>query len=192
MEQLVQDIQLEMTSALEQMEGEHGGRFIFDKWNRKEGGFGCSAVLQEGQVFEKAGVNVSIIESPAPKQMLNHMRARKLSNLDVDKEYDMFVAGVSMVVHPHNPMCPTFHANYRYFELRPKGSSSDAEPLSSWFGGGCDLTPSYLFNEDAIHFHRVIKDTCDKHDVGYYPRFKKWCDEYFVNTHRGESRGHRF
>jgi coproporphyrinogen III oxidase len=189
MEELVQEIQKRMTSELEQIEGSQGSKFIFDKWKRKEGGFGCSAVLQEGKVFEKAGVNVSIIRSAAPKPMLQQMRARKTIAIREDEEYDMFVAGVSMVIHPHNPHCPTFHANYRYFELRPNGSDPNSKPTAAWFGGGCDLTPSYLYEEDAVHFHKVIKDVCDKHDLGYYPRFKKWCDEYFMNTHRGESRG---
>jgi coproporphyrinogen III oxidase len=183
METLVTDVQARMTSLLSLIDGKE---FYFDRWTRKQGGFGCSAVLQNGNVFEKAGVNVSIIKSSAPPAMLKQMRARKSMDIDESKEYDMFVAGVSMVVHPWNPKAPTFHANYRYFELVEKGQS---EPSASWFGGGCDLTPSYLFEEDAKWFHKVIKDVSDRHDVGYYPKFKKWCDEYFHNTHRGERRG---
>jgi coproporphyrinogen III oxidase len=98
---------------------------------------------------------------------------------------DFFAAGLSIVLHPKNPMAPTVHLNYRYFETaNPDGSSN-----AWWFGGGSDLTPSYLFDEDAIHFHSLLKGACDKHDKAYYPRFKKWCDEYFNNKHRGESRG---
>jgi coproporphyrinogen III oxidase len=82
------------------------------------------------------------------------------------------------------PNCPS-----RYFELKEKGSKPDAPPTHSWFGGGCDLTPSYLFEEDAVHFHKEIKQVCDKHNPSYYPKFKKWCDEYFLNKHRGEARG---
>jgi coproporphyrinogen III oxidase len=113
------------------------------------------------------------------------MRADHKS-LDPDVEsLDYFVAGLSVVMHPSNPMAPTVHFNYRYFETaNPDGSSN-----SWWFGGGCDLTPCYLFDEDAIHFHKTIKEACDKHDKGYYPRFKKWCDEYFYNKHRAEGRG---
>ncbi|KAI8920554.1 Coproporphyrinogen III oxidase [Entophlyctis helioformis] len=188
METLVKKIQSDMVAALEEVEGPDGARFLHDSWERKEGGYGTSCVLQDGKVFEKAGVNVSIIASPAPKAMLAQMRARK-DSLKADGDLKMFVAGVSMVVHPHNPMAPTFHANYRYFELRDVNADADAEPVAAWFGGGCDLTPTYLFEEDAVHFHQVIKDTCDLHDPAYYPRFKKWCDEYFNNTHRGERRG---
>ncbi|KAI8903280.1 Coproporphyrinogen III oxidase [Gorgonomyces haynaldii] len=187
MENLVTRLQSDFTHQLEALEGPEGSKFLHDRWQRKEGGYGTSMVLQGGRVFEKAGVNVSIIQSPAPKRMLEQMRARKSDKIDIDsKEYDMFVAGISTVVHPHNPMAPTFHANYRYFELKEKGSDNIA---CSWFGGGADLTPSYLFEEDAVHFHKTIKQACDKHDASYYPRFKKWCDQYFVNTHRGESRG---
>ncbi|KAJ3274704.1 Coproporphyrinogen-III oxidase [Terramyces sp. JEL0728] len=174
MEQLVKDIQKEMVSGLEAFEGPDGKKFELDSWTRKEGGYGISAVLQDGKVFEKAGVNFSVISSPAPKPMLQHMRARKPMNVDDNKKYNMFVAGVSMVMHPVNPHAPTFHANYRYFELREDESD---ERVASWFGG------------DAMHFHKVIKEACDKHDETYYPKFKKWCDEYFYLTHRGESRG---
>jgi coproporphyrinogen III oxidase len=114
MEEFVKKVQDDMTSALESVEGPSGSKFLKDTWTRSQGGYGCSAVLQDGKVFEKAGVNYSVISSPAPKPMLAQMRARKPMNLDDDKEYDMFVAGVSMVVHPHNPMAPTFHANYRF------------------------------------------------------------------------------
>ncbi|KAJ3373497.1 Coproporphyrinogen-III oxidase [Kappamyces sp. JEL0680] len=179
MEEFVKRVQRNLTSALEEVEGmqrsltpgPEGSKFKLDTWQRKEGrdtrlswlgGYGCSAVLQGGRVFEKAGVNYSVISSPAPKPMLAQMRARKALSIQDDKEYDM---------------------------LREKGSSLAAEPAESWFGGGCDLTPSYLFPEDAQHFHKTIKDVCDKHDKTYYPKFKKWCDDYFVNTHRGESRG---
>src|SRR5262249_40361419 len=91
-----------------------------------------------------------------------------------------YATGVSLVLHPHSPKIPTVHANFRYFEL------SDG---TAWFGGGMDLTPYYLVEDDAIHFHRTIKQTCDKFDPNYYPKFKKWCDEYFYIKHRGETRG---
>merc|ERR1712228_819404 len=91
-----------------------------------------------------------------------------------------FACGLSSVMHPRNPMAPTMHFNYRYFET---------DGGVWWFGGGSDLTPSYLFEEDVKHFHKTYKDVCDKHDASFYPRFKKWADEYFFIKHRGETRG---
>jgi coproporphyrinogen III oxidase len=114
---------------------------------------------------------------PDPAAAAEAMRSRK----DLPDERRFFAAGVSLVLHPHNPFCPTVHANFRYFEL--------GDGLAWWFGGGADLTPSYLFDEDATHFHRTLKAACDHHDPGHYPRFKKWCDEYFLIRHRGETRG---
>ncbi|KAI8817565.1 Coproporphyrinogen III oxidase [Fimicolochytrium jonesii] len=187
MADFVQNLQSEITAAVEEAEGPDGGRFFRDSWVRKEGGVGISCIMQDGKVFEKAGVNISIIASKAPEQMLAHMRARKREGIDKGP-YNMFVAGISLVLHPHNPMAPTVHANYRYFELVEEGGDH-TKPVAWWFGGGCDLTPSYLFEEDAVHFHKVIKQACDKHDAGYYPKFKKWCDEYFDVKHRGERRG---
>lgn len=106
--------------------------------------------------------------------------------LDPDVEsLEFFAAGLSMVLHPKNPMAPTVHLNYRYFET----ANADGTPNAWWFGGGTDLTPSYLFDEDVIHFHRTIKDACDAHDKTYYARFKEWCDKYFYVSHRGETRG---
>ena len=96
-----------------------------------------------------------------------------------------FAAGISSVMHPHNPMAPTMHFNYRYFETE---EWNGIEP-KWWFGGGTDLTPSYIFEEDVRHFHSTYKEACDRHDASYYPRFKKWCDEYFRIPHRDETRG---
>ena len=110
----VKQVQKNVTSALEAIEGPQGAKFLMDNWQRQEGGYGCSAVLQNGRVFEKGGVNYSVIASPAPKSMLQQMRARKPMGLNENAEYNMFVAGVSLVIHPHNPMAPTFHANYRF------------------------------------------------------------------------------
>jgi coproporphyrinogen III oxidase len=187
MAQFVQTLQKQIVSGLEELEGPQGGRFFFDTWTRPEGGHGTSCVLQNGKVFEKAGVNISIIKSKAPVAMIKQMRARKLDFLDETKQYDFSVAGISMVLHPHNPMAPTCHLNYRYFELIDP--LQPEKPVAWWFGGGSDLTPAYLFEEDCQHFHSVIKQACDKHDPSYYPRFKKWCDNYFLNTHRSETRG---
>lgn len=110
---------------------------------------------------------------------------------DVDK-LNFFAAGISLVLHPHNPMAPTVHLNYRYFETSdprdPVNATGQAQQ-NWWFGGGTDLTPSYLFEEDAQHFHKTIKAACDNHDKDYYPKFKEWCDKYFRIPHRNESRG---
>jgi len=99
-----------------------------------------------------------------------------------------FAAGISSVMHPHNPMAPTMHFNYRYFETDAPAGVAGA-PRAWWFGGGTDLTPSYLFPEDVSHFHRTYKEVCDRHDPAYYAKFKQWCDDYFVIKHRGERRG---
>lgn len=150
--------------------------FREDSWDRDGGGGGWSRVVQGGTIFEKAGVNVSVVYGTLPKEAVHAMGG----GTDVD-DLSFYATGVSLVLHPHNPMAPTVHANYRYFE-RGNGETW-------WFGGGADLTPSYLFEEDAKHFHQVHKDACDKHDASYYPKYKKWCDEYFYIKHRGESRG---
>ena len=142
-------------------------------------------MLQDGNIFEKAGVNTSIVYGTLPGAAIRKMRDNHKA-LDPDVEsLEFFAAGLSLVLHPQNPMAPTVHLNYRYFEtMNPNG-----ERNAWWFGGGTDLTPSYLFDEDAIHFHKTIKDVCDKHSPGYYPRFKAWCDKYFRIPHRGEARG---
>jgi coproporphyrinogen III oxidase len=183
MEKFVKDQQKEIVAALEKLDGT---KFRRDEWTRKEGGGGgITCVLQDGNVFEKAGLGVSVVYGTLPRAAIAKMRANHKS-LDADVEsLDFFVAGLSMVLHPKNPMAPTVHLNYRYFET----ANPDGSAQTWWYGGGCDLTPSYLFDEDAIHFHKTIKDACDAHDKNYYPRFKKWCDDYFYNKHRLESRG---
>ena len=98
---------------------------------------------------------------------------------------DFFACGLSLVLHPNNPMVPTVHANWRYFEMYDE----QGDIVTQWFGGGQDLTPYYLFDEDAIHFHQVCKDACDLYDKTFYPQYKKRCDEYFYNAHRNEGRG---
>ena len=182
MENLIKEKQKEIIKAIEKIDG---SAFKIDAWDRPSGGGGISCVLQDGNVFEKAGVNTSVVYGKLPRPAILRMRADHKA-LDPDVEsLDFFAAGLSVVMHPANPMAPTVHFNYRYFETaNPDGSSN-----AWWYGGGCDLTPSYLFDEDAIHFHKTIKVACDKHDKAYYPRFKKWCDEYFFNRHRGEARG---
>lgn len=162
-------LQDKICAALEEADG--AARFREDNWRREGGGGGRTRVIEEGAVFEKAGVNFSAVEGALPEEF-----ARKI---ELGEGREFFATGVSLVLHPRNPYVPTVHANFRYLE---KGDAS-------WFGGGADLTPYYPFREDVIHFHRTLKAACDKHDPDYYPRFKKWCDEYFFIKHRGETRG---
>jgi coproporphyrinogen III oxidase len=166
-------LQDKICRALEEVDGQT--HFREDQWRREGGGGGRTRVIEEGAVFEKAGVNFSAVEGVLPDEFASRI-AEGVENAE-GREF--FAAGVSLVLHPRNPYIPTVHANFRYLE---KGNAS-------WFGGGADLTPYYPFREDIIHFHRTLKESCDRHDVEYYPRFKKWCDEYFFIKHRGETRG---
>jgi coproporphyrinogen III oxidase len=162
------ELQDRITHAIEGLDGK---LFREDSWSREGGGGGRTRVLEEGNVFEKAGVNFSLVHGDLPEQFA--------SKIPLGNGTSFFATGVSLVFHPRNPMVPAVHANFRYLE---KG---DAE----WFGGGTDLTPSYPYAEDAAHFHRTIRQACDRHDPEFYSRFKKWCDEYFMLKHRGEMRG---
>ncbi len=172
MEAIARRTQDEMCAALASLDG---AAFVETSWERDGGGGGRSRVLQEGAVFEKAGVGVSVVHGELTPAAAASMRPGRA----VPTDLRFFATGVSMVVHPHNPFCPTFHANFRYMEVGGLG----------WFGGGADLTPAYLFDDDASHFHRTLKAACDGHDPAYWPRFKAWCDEYFLIAHRGERRG---
>jgi coproporphyrinogen III oxidase len=127
--------------------------------------------MKDGVVFEKGAVNTSLVSS-----LLSEEAALRM-NLAPQK---IFATGISLILHPQNPFVPTVHANFRCLEL---------ENGDWWFGGGADLTPHYLFDEDARHFHGVWKRVCDNHDTAYYPKFKAWCDRYFYLPHRGETRG---
>jgi coproporphyrinogen III oxidase len=162
-------LQDQICSEIERLDGSVS--FSEDLWRREGGGGGRTRVLQEGAVFEKAGVNFSEVHGVFPDAFANR--------LPVGDGLAFFATGVSLVLHPLNPYVPTVHANFRYLE---RGSGG-------WFGGGSDLTPYYPFREDVIHFHRALKQACDKAEPSYYPRFKKWCDEYFFIKHRDESRG---
>lgn len=187
-EALARQTQDTLCAAVEQLDG---GTFHEDRWERPGGGGGWSRVLQDGHVFEKAGVNVSAVHgeiSTAMRQALVLPDERFNSYPTLS----FFATGVSTVLHPHNPYAPTAHANYRYFEIHAGAdvlASPSEEALCWWFGGGADLTPSYLFEPDAEHFHGCHKRACDATDTDYYPRFKRWCDEYFHLHHRGEARG---
>lgn len=181
MELLIMKIQADFCNELEKLEDSED-RFQVDRWTRKEGGGGITCVLQDGTVFEKAGVNISVVSGILPAGAIQQMRARGKSIEEGSLPF--FAAGVSAVIHPRSPMVPTIHFNYRYFEIQNKDGS-----IQWWFGGGTDLTPYYLDEKDAKHFHSTLKSACDKHDRSYYSKFKKWCDDYFVITHRGERRG---
>jgi len=162
-------LQDEICSALEQLDG--GGHFREDLWIRDEGGGGRTRVLENGNVFEKAGVNFSEVFGAFDEAFAQRLPA--------GDGVEFFATGVSLVLHPSNPFVPTVHANFRYLE---RGSGR-------WFGGGTDLTPYYPNLEDVVHFHRTLKIACDEFDPEFYPRFKKWCDEYFFLKHRDETRG---
>ena len=170
----IQQLQDTITSKLEAVDGL--ARFKEDLWTRPEGGGGRTRVIENGTVFEKGGVNISAVHGELPETMQAYFGV---------KDANFFACGLSLVLHPKNPMIPTVHANWRYFEMY----NNQGEIVDSWFGGGQDLTPYYLFEEDAIHFHKTCKIACDKHHPTFYDTYKKKCDEYFWNTHRNEARG---
>jgi len=168
MDALVRSLQDAIVAGLEGADG--AGRFGRDAWERPGGGGGVARVLADGAVFEKAGVNVSRV----------HGRLSPALEARMPGDGPEFAAvGLSLVIHPRSPMVPTTHANVR---LIARGGKA-------WFGGGADLTPYYLFEEDATHFHRVWKATCDRHDPSCHRRLKDACDAYFFLRHRSEHRG---
>lgn len=140
-------------------------------------------MLQDSEVFEKAGVNISVIRGNLKPQLAKQMTAQRGKQLGPGP-HTFFASGISSVIHPRNPMVPTMHFNYRYFEV----TASDGTK-TWWYGGGADLTPYYLEDTDAVHFHQTLKDNCDLHDKSFYPHMKKTCDDYFMITHRKERRG---
>jgi|EP00349_Pseudokeronopsis_sp_Brazil_P003345 coproporphyrinogen III oxidase len=176
MERMLREAQLSICKAIEDIDG--GAKFQEDAWVRDTGGGGMSRVLGNGNVWEKAGVNLSVVHGTMPQEAL---RAATERGVNRGQDAVPFSAcGLSCVMHPRNPHCPTMHFNYRLFQTAGG---------NWWFGGGTDITPSYLVEEDMKHFHGVYKDVCDRHDPEYYPKFKKWADEYFLIKHRGERRG---
>lgn len=183
---LIKSKQKEITKTIENIDG---FSFQTDSWLRENnGGGGESMVLQNGTVFEKAGVNISIVHGTLPPQAVARMKNnhKNLKASLVDGSVNFFACGLSTVMHPNNPHVPTTHANYRYFETT---DPTTGEILAWWFGGGADLTPYYLYGEDCKHFHRCYKNALDRFDVTLYPKYKKWCDEYFFIKHRNECRG---
>lgn len=172
--QYIQNLQDEICTALEQTDA--GAKFREDIWQRPEGGGGRTRVIENGNAIEKGGVNISAVHGKLPESMQNMFNVG---------EADFFACGLSLVIHPKNPMAPTVHANWRYFEMYDQAGNI----IDQWFGGGQDLTPYYLFEEDAQHFHRVSKKACDAHHPEFYHKYKKQCDAYFWNAHRNEARG---
>jgi len=154
------------------------GHFIEDDWQRSEnGGGGKSRIIENGQVFEKGGVNTSVVYGSVSDAMRTQLKIEGSS---------WFACGLSLVLHPLNPFVPTVHANWRYFEL----FNETNDRIDRWFGGGTDLTPYYLFEEDANHFHNTLKRTLDPFGTDLYRQYKNNCDMYFANHHRnGEMRG---
>lgn len=164
----VEQTQSDLIILFEALDG--GRKFARDVWHRHGGGGGVTAILTDGALFERAGVNSSAVWGEFDDAALAKIGG---------EERRFFATGVSVVLHPRNPSVPTVHANFRYFE---RGGEW-------WFGGGSDLTPYYPHDEDCRHFHTVWKSVCDRHDANYYAHFKRWCDEYFYLQHRGEMRG---
>jgi coproporphyrinogen III oxidase len=163
------DLQTSIIHQLEQADG--GAGFSMENWNRPGGGGGLTRLLVEGHVIEKGGVNFSAVFGECPEPIKKSFKTEAA---------EFFATGVSIVIHPQNPFVPIIHMNVRYFEL------SDGQ---CWFGGGIDLTPAFVFEEDAIFFHQNLKAVCDKADPEYYGRFKKQADDYFFIAHRNETRG---
>lgn len=165
-----QSLQTDIIEQLEQVDGK--GKFMYDHWQRPDGGGGKSSIIQHGHIIEKGGVNYSAVYGATPDFLIRSNSALKGTQF--------YATGVSIVLHPQNPMVPIIHMNVRYFE-----AGNDV----FWFGGGIDLTPHYVNKEDAHYFHQALKDACSVHDVDYYSKFKQWADDYFFIPHRNETRG---
>ena len=180
-ERLCRDAQIAITAGIEELDGQ--GKFREDCWTRENGGGGVSRVLTGGKVFEKAGVNLSVVYGSMPQEALQAATERgidRAKGMAPGERVPFFACGLSSVMHPRNPHCPTMHFNYRYFET---------DGGVWWFGGGTDITPSYVNADDMRHFHGTYQAVCDKHDPNYYSEFKAWADRYFVIQHRNETRG---
>ncbi|RDB24626.1 Oxygen-dependent coproporphyrinogen-III oxidase [Hypsizygus marmoreus] len=202
-------LQSEIVQALELLDPT-SPRFKRDSWERTEGGSGVSCTFSAPEhpesVLQKAGVNISMIYGMLPPAAIKQMATEHSSvpyTPDSKASLPFFAGGISIILHARNPNVPSVHANYRYFEITDKptaksvSTSATGEPASTpnttvlawWFGGITDLTPSYLFDDDAQHFHRKLREACDVHGPSLYPAFKKSCDDYFFIKHRNEHRG---
>ena len=163
------EIQDEISQALEALDGK--AHFVEELWERDGGGGGRTRVIQHGNILEKGGVNFSAVHGKLPEQI------KKAFGVEED---EFFATGVSIVIHPNNPWVPIIHMNIRYFELNEE---------VRWFGGGIDLTPHYVDEQDASYFHQELKRVCDQYSAEFYPKFKDWADNYFFIKHREETRG---
>lgn len=181
-EAICAEAQEQICTAIQELDGK--ATFEKDPYTRPAGGGGIARVLRDGDIFEKAGVNLSVVYGEMPQETLKAASERGVdrvgAKLEPGAKVPFFACGISSVMHPRNPFCPTMHFNYRYFET---------DFGTWWFGGGTDITPSYLDLEDMKHFHGTYKEVCDRYDPAWYPRFKAWADRYFHIAHRGETRG---
>ncbi|MES2679647.1 MAG: oxygen-dependent coproporphyrinogen oxidase [Bacteroidota bacterium] len=176
----LKNLQDVICTSLQQADGK--STFEEDNWVREEGGGGRTRIIRDGNVLEKGGVLFSAVEGVAPDFLFNESQ-HSLQTSAKEKAKDrpsFFATGVSIVIHPSNPMVPIIHMNIRYFEM---------DGGVRWLGGGIDLTPHYIFKEDAAFFHQALKKVCDRHHPGYYAKFKNWADDYFYISHRKETRG---
>lgn len=173
----LKNLQMEICSGLEELDTQ--AKFEIDNWKREEGGGGRSCVLQNGKVFEKAGVNFSHVHGKAPRFLLTEEQHSIFSENNLEWP-DFSATGVSIVIHPINPWVPIIHMNIRYFEMSNG---------IYWYGGGIDLTPHYFDEDQRNYFHGALQKMCDAYHPDFYPEFSKWADEYFYLPHRGETRG---
>jgi coproporphyrinogen III oxidase len=169
-------LQARIVARLEAIDGH---AFRRDAWRRPEGGGGTSCLIEEGNVFERGGVNFSHVTG-------NRLPPSATASRPQIAGRGFEVMGVSLVLHPRNPYAPTVHMNVRLFVARSSAAGADD---IWWFGGGMDLTPYYGFEEDAVHFHRSCRSALEPFGAERYPRFKRWCDQYFFLRHRNEPRG---
>ena len=176
--QSVRDYFLALQNKItEKLQEQETVSFIEDKWKREEGGGGQSRILENGDIFEKAGINFSDVQG-------KHLPASATNKRPNLENASFRAMGISLVFHPRNPFVPTCHMNLRFFSVM-----KDEEEITWWFGGGYDLTPYYGFEEDAIHWHRTAHEACEPFGQSIYPDFKKACDRYFYLPHRNEPRG---
>lgn len=174
----LQNLQDNICQSLEQADGK--ATFKEEQWSREEGGGGRSRVMENGAVIEKGGVMFSAVSGKAPDFLFKETAHSGSAQADNREGLTFFATGVSIVIHPQSPMVPIIHMNIRYFEMSNG---------TRWLGGGIDLTPHYIVDEDAAWFHQQLKAVCDKHNPAYYPEFKTWADDYFYIPHRKETRG---
>ncbi len=174
----LKQLQDAICGALEEADGT--SKFEEENWVREEGGGGRTRIIKNGAVIEKGGVLFSAVEGVAPEFLFQEKQHSVAKAENTAKRPNFFATGVSIVIHPQSPMVPIIHMNIRYFEM---------DNGVKWLGGGIDLTPHYIFHEDAKYFHTQMKTVCDKHHPDYYQKFKKWADDYFYIQHRKETRG---